>query len=683
MKRLLALPLVAATVAAGLLVALPAEAAAPAVVRSIERTLDFGSTQIGLHSAEQTVHVRNEGPGVASGLAISAPTSSQFEKTATTCGSSLANGATCTITLRFAPTKLGDLYAAIYYTTSGGVKGQVSLVGNPTGPSLAFGVTSTFLDFGRVAVGGHSSSQNVKVFNSSTSSASFTFAGRTPSGAFSSPATTCTGSPVTLAAGGSCTISYRFDPTASGDVTGSAPLVITQTSGGGGSLAYPVSLMGHGGTSSGPVLRVTPRALDFGRAPIGVTGSSAQQIVFTNQSSTTRTFDFGGGAANGFGNGGRTCDNTETLAPGASCYFSYVADPDRPGTRKVESGYGASSDGLPYQNWRVWLQENGTGTAPVPTASPAVADLGAAPIGSATGTVTFTVRNQGNGDWSGITFSRSPASNTTMEIAGSSCGSFIGAGISCNVTVKYRPTSATAVTYVRFTLESSAARVDFSAVGGPHDSVNTLFLKSAHADFLRDYPSTADLASQATQLDAGTISRRGVVTGLANSTAWVDALVQRLYFDTLGRAGDSGGVHFWTTKILTGKKTVAQVAAAFYASHEYYVGIGGGTDSTWVKDLYVKLLGREADAGGLSYWVGQTSAHGRDDVALRMYQSPESRRTRVTRLYEQLLHREPDAAGRDYWAGRILGEGDIALAIELASSPEYLRTAFLTNGVFG
>ena len=117
------------------------------------------------------------------------------------------------------------------------------------------------------------------------------------------------------------------------------------------------------------------------------------------------------------------------------------------------------------------------------------------------------------------------------------------------------------------------------------------------------------------------------------------------------------------------------MAAAFYASNEYYVGIGGGTDPSWVTDLYAKLLDRPADPGGLAYWTRQTATAGRDSVARRFFQSPESARARLTGLYQDLLGRAPDPSGLAYWSAKVVTAGDLALAVNLAASNEYRNRA--------
>lgn len=201
------------------------------------------------------------------------------------------------------------------------------------------------------------------------------------------------------------------------------------------------------------------------------------------------------------------------------------------------------------------------------------------------------------------------------------------------------------------------------------------FVKAAYTDFLARMPTSDELTWQATALGSGAKTRGEVVRELATTREYVSTLVDKLYVDTLGRPGDSGGTAYWTDEIRSRRRTVAQVAAKFYASPEYFDGIGGGTNRTWVDDLYPKILQRPASEADLDYWVGEAETRGRSDVAFRLYQSRESRETRVDNLYRALLGRAAEPAGRTYWAGRIAREGDLALAISLASLSEYYDRA--------
>ncbi len=210
---------------------------------------------------------------------------------------------------------------------------------------------------------------------------------------------------------------------------------------------------------------------------------------------------------------------------------------------------------------------------------------------------------------------------------------------------------------------------------GQEPADNRPFVKAAYADFLDRSPTANELAFTNAALGNGSTNRGEVVRDLARTPEYVSTLVEKLYVDTLGRPGDSGGTTFWTEEIRSGRRSVAQVAAKFYASPEYYDGIGGGNDRSWIADLYEKLLGRAASSADLDFWAGETALRGRSNVAFRLYQSLESRRARVEVVYQALLGRSADPSGRDYWAGRISAEGDLALAISLASLSEYYERA--------
>jgi hypothetical protein len=196
---------------------------------------------------------------------------------------------------------------------------------------------------------------------------------------------------------------------------------------------------------------------------------------------------------------------------------------------------------------------------------------------------------------------------------------------------------------------------------------------AAYQDFLGREPTSQELAATVARIASGT-PRSTIARELATSPEWISHLVVGFYDDTLGRLPTSDEVAYWAEQLATGRRTVAQVAASFYASNEAFSN-AGGTNADWIEDLYLDLLSREATGDDVTYWSGQVAARGRGWVALQLYQSLESRRARVTTLYEALLGRAPDAAGRDYWAGRLTREGDIALARNLASSAEYLARA--------
>lgn len=200
------------------------------------------------------------------------------------------------------------------------------------------------------------------------------------------------------------------------------------------------------------------------------------------------------------------------------------------------------------------------------------------------------------------------------------------------------------------------------------------FVIAARNDFLGSAEEADVLADAA--LIAGGRSKPTYLGDLAGSDPWLTRIVEGMYDDLLGRPGDPAGVAFWVRRLKAGW-TVAEVAGAFYSSSEYFTGAGGGTVPSWVDDLYLKLLGRPADAAGRAYWVRQVAAKGRPAVAHRFYQSTESARARVAARYEELLGRTPSAAEVEPWVARVIARGDLVLAVNLAASREYATRALV------
>lgn len=202
------------------------------------------------------------------------------------------------------------------------------------------------------------------------------------------------------------------------------------------------------------------------------------------------------------------------------------------------------------------------------------------------------------------------------------------------------------------------------------------FVLAAYEDFLGRTPTDEELADvTADPLDTEA-ARFALVDELSLSAEWIAHTVERLYLDTLGRPGEEGGTEFWIEKLAAEEVTVAQAAASFYSSDEYFEGFGENDVTIWVTDLYTKILLRTPEQEGIDYWVEATELRGRWWVASAFYQSDESCHTRVKNLYEIFLGRAPETGGWNYWSARVNADGDLALAAFLASSNEYYDRAW-------
>ncbi len=158
------------------------------------------------------------------------------------------------------------------------------------------------------------------------------------------------------------------------------------------------------------------------------------------------------------------------------------------------------------------------------------------------------------------------------------------------------------------------------------------------------------------------------------SPEWSTRYVTDLYRSALGRNPDGAGLDFWVAA-LVGGVPAHEVAAAIYAGDEYFAAAGHTVDA-WIDRLYRDLLGRAADDPGRAYWRDQIDAGvGRTAVATAVRDSAESLRTRVATWYGVLLDRAPERPAADHWSRLLDGSDDDRLVAALALSDEYRQRA--------
>ncbi|WP_339109635.1 DUF4214 domain-containing protein [Thioclava sp. GXIMD4216] len=148
------------------------------------------------------------------------------------------------------------------------------------------------------------------------------------------------------------------------------------------------------------------------------------------------------------------------------------------------------------------------------------------------------------------------------------------------------------------------------------------------------------------------------------------AQVVRLFQATLDRAPNAEGHLDWTAQILSGEKTLTEVAQGFVDSAEFQDTYGELNDTQFVTQLYQNVLGRAPDAAGLKSWTTYLAQDGttRADVVVGFSESTEFSRAMqsevldmsragyqsdwvddVFRLYQATLGRAPDLGGITAW----------------------------------
>lgn len=199
------------------------------------------------------------------------------------------------------------------------------------------------------------------------------------------------------------------------------------------------------------------------------------------------------------------------------------------------------------------------------------------------------------------------------------------------------------------------------------------YVTAMYEDLLRRDPDAAGLDFWTQKLVTGTLSYGGLVDGFTGSTEYRSALIEDSYRQYLGRGADSGGLSTWLGQMQGGSR-IEDVQIQLIASGEFY-SKAGGTDAGFVTRLYQTVLGRTPASSEVSHWVAKINGgQSRGDVASGFVFSTEHLNSVVDGYYRLLLKRSADASGLATWVGRIQGGWhDEQVINALATSQEFMN----------
>ncbi|MGA7317980.1 MAG: choice-of-anchor D domain-containing protein [Silvibacterium sp.] len=291
-------------------------AGAPAVSLT-PTSMTFASTTVGSTSAAQIATLKNTGTATLTitSIGFTGTNPSSFIKSATTCGTTLASGLSCTISAEFKPTTTGTLKASLSVAdNASGSPHTVSLTGTGAAPTPAFSITPISIAFPSSVQGAMSAAQVITVKNTGTVSATISSIALTGNNPTSFVQIGTCGA--TLAVGATCDIFAAFAPAA----TGALSAAVTLTDNATGS-PQKVTLTGTG--TAALTVKLSATSISFPTTTHG-TVSAAQSIAVTN--SGTATLNITSIALAGTNPTDFVQVNTcgPTLAPSASCVI-YVA----------------------------------------------------------------------------------------------------------------------------------------------------------------------------------------------------------------------------------------------------------------------------------------------------------------------------------------------------------------------
>jgi hypothetical protein len=393
----------------------------PPTVSLSPLSLNFGSQSTGSSSRAQVITLTNTGSGVVtiSSFAVSG----DFTQT-NNCGTSVAGGSSCTISVTFTPTGSGTQSGTLSISdNASGSPQTVTLSG--TGGASTVSLVPANVTFPSQTVGTTSGTQSVTLTN--TGNATFTIASITASGDF----TQTNNCGTSVAAGSSCTISVMFTPTRSG--TRSGMLSISDNAPGS---PQTVTLSGTGG-AAGPSVSLVPANVTFPSQPTG-TVSGTQPVTLTNTGNAALTI----ASITASGDFTQTNNCGTSVAVGRSCTISVVFTPTGSGTR---SGTLSISDSAPGSPQMVTL--SGTGGAAGPAVSltvsltPASVIFPSQPVGTTSTPQTITLANTGSATLSIATLALTGI-NAKDFAQTNTCSNSLAAGANCTISITFTPSAS-------------------------------------------------------------------------------------------------------------------------------------------------------------------------------------------------------------------------------------------------
>jgi hypothetical protein len=296
------------------------------------------------------------------------------------------------------------------------VNPTATLSGKGTAPAPITGpeFSNLALNFGYQAVGVSSATQTVTVTNIAASALNVTTV--TTSGNFSQ-----TNNCATVASSGTCTITVKFTPTASGSRTG----VVTVTDNSSSSPQL-IHLSGVGTAGSAATVTLSNVALNFGGQALNTT-SAAQTVTVTNSGGATLTVS----SVSASGNFAQS-NNCGSVAASATCTINVTFAPTATGTRRGSVVIVDNATGSPQV---IRLLGSGTSAAAPATGFSEVSlNFGSQATGTPSSAQTVTVTNTGSATLTitGVA--------TTGDFAASGCVTSLAAGASCTLSVTFTPT---------------------------------------------------------------------------------------------------------------------------------------------------------------------------------------------------------------------------------------------------
>lgn len=416
-----------------------------AVIETSTNSVDFGSIQIGATDTKSAI-ISNTGNVL---LNLNVPTlrissSTYFQGFTTSCGASLAPNANCSVSVSFAPGAAGTYSGAIDVTSSNAVTKSVSLAGVGAGQAnvainLKAGYTS---DFGYVKVG--SSAYAEYLFRNNGNVAATGVYPSITGANLTITLNTCgtSGTPGTVAPGGSCSIGVTYSPTSATALTGAVLTVNSSATVG----TNTVTLSGFGSTPVAGLSIASGSSTNFGTVIVGQ--SATRYFVFQNtgQVRVTNIYAIAGGSTISLtDNNCGTSSSRINLEAGASCTVGLTYTPTTNSTL-YDGSITVESDATSGNNSFTMTGQGAMASGSLGVQSGYSSNFGSVVTNTPT-IQKFIFVNQGDAVATGV---YAAVTGTGYSITSNTCGTSgspvsVAATYSCNITVQFN--SATTGTF--------------------------------------------------------------------------------------------------------------------------------------------------------------------------------------------------------------------------------------------
>jgi hypothetical protein len=307
-------------------------------------TVSFGTQTVATTSGAMVVALSNTGtaPLAITSIVLGGTNPGDFSLNSAACGSTLAAGSSCNISMTFTPAAALSYSATVTVTdNAAGSPQTATFSGTGTAaPAPVIALNPTPVAFGNVTVATTSAAMALTVSNTGNATLNLTSVvlGGTNPGAFTSAGGSCG---QTLGAGLNCTLLYTFTP--SSVASFSATVTIVDNAAGS---PHTGMLTGAGVAAAAPLAALTPNPVAFPSTNVGVTATTIP-VTLTNSGNAALTISSVTISGAGAGSFADTSGCGSSLGIGSSCTISVTFTPAAAGALTATLSVADNAAGSP------------------------------------------------------------------------------------------------------------------------------------------------------------------------------------------------------------------------------------------------------------------------------------------------------------------------------------------------